>query len=1162
MLAKLDANRYIPTDKDEAFSQLWQIAENHRRAINDMTELLTATATTGQIIDMIKPLARDAFTYELPIVYDDEKHSLGARFKAINHNDLSGLADDDHPQYYLADGTRDITGEVRVVRPGSEDPSIITLKSTQEGFLASHVLGTVRFQGLVDDDVTNRTFAEINGWTEDDAAASFDGMLVFKVADNQTMTTFMVLRGGDDNGVEIWKPAEFSAAVTMNTTLSVVGTTTLDTALDGPLYAVDGLVTTTAALGMTEPMGFPNRTDTTLSFVDGTRTFTITGTDFIVYIGGAKYVKNTESVVIANTYGLWYIYYAANGTLTASQTPWTYGVHCHIATVYWNSANGLIGDERHGVVMDWDTHKYLHDTIGARYESGFALTVTNSASWSLALGIFHDEDIEHSIAAKTQSRIFYRNASGFTFTAATGNLFVQAASILQYNNGTALADVGAAQHMAMWMFATNDPTTPIALIMGQRVDTTIADARANNTYESLVLGTLPFREMKLLYRLIIQRNGAGVDYVEAADYRSVSNVPAGTYVATLHSALTGLSADDHPQYLLANGTRPLTASWDIGDTFYIATDTIRARDAAGLQLYDDGGNGIFVEDGGEIGIGTTTPACLIDAKRSSSTGTISFQLVNTNAVQGDGASTFNRGSINAVSGNGTVLGQYAASYESGGPYGTGIIFGAYTNHPLYLISNNAKRATITSDGLIGIGITAPDSLLHVWSATAGTVDAAAGTIATLENSDTNYLSFLTPNNKNSGIIFGDADDNDVGSIIYDHISATKKLDITVETSNIFTATASKIGVGTNAPSARLHIYSSDIGNTADYYGFKNLHTKTTGASDQDDWLVGSQSISTLNQSGGKIGYTIQAWNEFVQTAGDIGDGSNARYLRGAYNNLELNGGTVYGDVFGIFCDIDQAVAHTITGATYGIYCFGDLDGTTTGATYLAYFIAANGWDWGIYQTGATTYGNFMQEKLGIGNTADTKLHVHLATAGTVDAAAGTVITAENNDNCVLSFLTPNNKYSGLFFGDPDDNDAGRLLYDHSADALKLYTSNTLSLTLSSSQHATFVGNVVAKAFVGNGTQTVDIVASPGTTTVTPTNFAIEITNTTAHATPSITLAAGSLPANSIIVISPIDAASLGLNIVTDGDTYTLDGTYYESMMLIKTTQGWRPIRVI
>ena len=49
------------------------------------------------------------------------------------------------------------------------------------------------------------------------------------------------------------------------------------------------------------------------------------------------------------------------------------------------------------------------------------------------------------------------------------------------------------------------------------------------------------------------------------------------------------------------------------DGLYIATDQIRARDSGGLALYDDSGTaGIFVKDGGNVGIGTTGPGAKLD----------------------------------------------------------------------------------------------------------------------------------------------------------------------------------------------------------------------------------------------------------------------------------------------------------------------------------------------------------------------------------------------------------------------------------------------------------------------------------------------------------------------------------------------------------------------
>jgi len=57
--------------------------------------------------------------------------------------------------------------------------------------------------------------------------------------------------------------------------------------------------------------------------------------------------------------------------------------------------------------------------------------------------------------------------------------------------------------------------------------------------------------------------------------------------------------------LAVDGSVPLTADWDIGDGRKILADQIRARDAAGLKLTDDAGNGIFIADGGYVGIGGT-----------------------------------------------------------------------------------------------------------------------------------------------------------------------------------------------------------------------------------------------------------------------------------------------------------------------------------------------------------------------------------------------------------------------------------------------------------------------------------------------------------------------------------------------------------------------------
>jgi len=69
---------------------------------------------------------------------------------------------------------------------------------------------------------------------------------------------------------------------------------------------------------------------------------------------------------------------------------------------------------------------------------------------------------------------------------------------------------------------------------------------------------------------------------------------------------------------------------------------INARNSDGLKLYDDGGNGIFVENGGNVGIGNTNPSVALDVSGSFSvSGTATIATISVtqggNIVSADGA---------------------------------------------------------------------------------------------------------------------------------------------------------------------------------------------------------------------------------------------------------------------------------------------------------------------------------------------------------------------------------------------------------------------------------------------------------------------------------------------------------------------------------------------
>ena len=98
-------------------------------------------------------------------------------------------------------------------------------------------------------------------------------------------------------------------------------------------------------------------------------------------------------------------------------------------------------------------------------------------------------------------------------------------------------------------------------------------------------------------------------------------------------------------------------------------------------------------------------------------------------------------------------------------------------------------------------------------------------------------------------------------------------------------------------------------------------------------------------------------------------------------------------------------------------------------------------------------------RVGAGTVSpDTTMHIHTSSAGTVDAVSGGVLTLEKNNHAVLQFLTPNDKKGIIYFGDPDDIDAGRLEYDHSSNSMLFNVNASERMRIQSGGGISFNGD--------------------------------------------------------------------------------------------------------
>jgi hypothetical protein len=308
----------------------------------------------------------------------------------------------------------------------------------------------------------------------------------------------------------------------------------------------------------------------------------------------------------------------------------------------------------------------------------FGLNSSAAGKSSLAIGPYATTmgDAMLSIAMGSQVTTEAKKSMVFGFGAYNDNLvnYEENSLIIGFNSDTATLYVGPSQGAGTFGkvgIGTSEPTKLLE-----------------------VNGT--FKVNGQSYMTTIDLDGSDIQNIDELKGQNSLKFK-GSYSSSTHMTLSadgklGIGIPAPNEKLEVNGNILQTTGHSL------ATSQIKAPDESGLSLTDQSGNGIFVDDGGNVGIGTTsTPDYKLEVN-----GDISLN----GSIMGlqDGTAGKLKIFANTANDNGSSISLYGNNHSS---LPGQIKLMAGLNGNIWFETNNQLRMLVTEDGKVGIGTSTP-----------------------------------------------------------------------------------------------------------------------------------------------------------------------------------------------------------------------------------------------------------------------------------------------------------------------------------------------------------------------------------------------------------------------------------------------------------------------
>jgi pectin methylesterase-like acyl-CoA thioesterase len=202
---------------------------------------------------------------------------------------------------------------------------------------------------------------------------------------------------------------------------------------------------------------------------------------------------------------------------------------------------------------------YNRNVFGSIFQSGSIVTANTSLELAISSGSYYysgDHFTPSGQVSPASFSVYYHN-SPTTFTFVTGQTVVDNT---QYDNGTGLVPLSAGFYSKHSFYLVGDGLNEkYMLVYSQQEYSNLGDAQG---------GPLPLPPnyfvdgVVIIASIIVQQ---GTTFSQINSQRPLPSFNVGALSNTIyHSSLLGLLNDDHPQYLLTNGTRSMAADLNMG----------------------------------------------------------------------------------------------------------------------------------------------------------------------------------------------------------------------------------------------------------------------------------------------------------------------------------------------------------------------------------------------------------------------------------------------------------------------------------------------------------------------------------------------------------------------------------------------------------------------